>query len=197
MELIDVAAGNENNLKYKMWKMVDDVHDLVLHGYGGKEPPVDCMRLPHDGAYKVALMYDDGDIPLTSSAAKTWFIEDLMPSLALVYFRERLPTHMLFVNALFTINACMIDGSGDGADSASELFYSMEIEWDEFDTCLVKLIIEGYLRIELSTTENVDNVLCSGYDVQFTCREFGAWVLSTFLPDAIMMLDSKKVARCS
>ncbi len=82
----------------------------------------------------------------------------------------------------------------DDCPNDDNIFDALEledaIELSEFDEHVVKSLIEGYLRISL-LVDRVDDVLCNGYDVKFTCRAFSEWLMGTFLVEAMDMLKKE------
>jgi hypothetical protein len=172
MEHIESAFTNQNNLQYRMWKMVDDIFDHVVYGYGGALSQIDRIHLNGiPNINRIFEMYGCDD----PRNIKTLFKTDLLPFLVKNYFKHTLPRHTSFLRTLPKQEKCNVEDMIDSDDC---------IEWEDIDTHIVKTLIEGYLRIRLYV-ENVDDVLCNGYDVEFTCSAFGTWFFDTFLIDSI------------
>ena len=92
---------------------------------------------------------------------------------------------------MFPASACLppaqIDESCEDEDIdiddlMSDLLVREQIWFDELPDRVLEFAVEGWLRMELSAATNVDDVLCSGYDVRFSAREFVAWFVRDLVP---------------
>ena len=171
-------------LQYRLWRMVDDMRDLTMHGYsGGEQRAVDPSweAIPWTTYDALVLRYEG--LPVRDAIdIKTWFLRTAFPRALQLYFAQKLPTHTAFLESL----AWMVEDCDDGCDSPNGECRGKcecdDIPWNEWGLTLLPAI-EGYLRLQLAC-ERVDDVLYRGYGVESACSHFGDWFSNTLLPDA-------------
>ena len=177
-------------LKFRLWRMVCDIRDYVTRG--NEEFVVLNLR---DESYSLepilqqyASELDDGEA--SAEGFVHHFVSRIVPEATQKYFAAagRLADHDAF---LASPEPPLVDRHGDDVSDdlidelTSDLLVMEQIWFGDLPIDVIDFAVEGWLRMELAKSAEVNDVLCSGYDVRFVAREFAAWFVSDLLSDLL------------
>ena len=166
-------------LKFRLWRMVRDIWDH-LHSSGDE----DCVVLRwrdesrshriEQLARRYASGLDEGDVD--AEGFVDHFVSCVVPAAIRRCFEgggtpPRTPSS----------EEDALADDADVEDLLSDLLVKEQLWFDELPTDVLEPAIEGWLRLELIAAD-VDDVLCSGYDVRFSARAFAAWFVRDVMP---------------
>ena len=177
-------------LKFRLWRMVCDIRDYVTRG--NEEFVVLYLR---DESYSLepilqryASELDDGEA--SAEGFVHHFVSRIVPEATQKYFAaaDRLAGHDAF---LASPEPPLADQHGDDVSDdlidelMSDLYVREQLWFGDLPIDVIDFAVEGWLRMELAKSAEVNDVLCSGYDVRFVAREFAEWFVRELLSDLL------------
>ena len=178
------ALGTSTDvLKFRLWRMVCDVCDHVCD----EENTV--VLFWRDESHAVERLVrrfaseeegGGGDV----DGFVYHVVSRLVPDATHQYFTEHLVGHDAFLAGEGPAASRSVDCRDDDAvdDLMLKLYIREKLWFDDFPTDVLEFVVEGWLRMQLAAADRVNDVLCSGYNVRFSAREFVAWFVRELLP---------------